>query len=132
MWFLSHELFRNKRIAWLTSTLYVMLPFTTWYDRMALYDSMVSTFSVWSLYLGILLAKRLRLDTALLLGMVLAGGMLNKSSGFLSLYFLPVTLLVFDWQKKHRILLPRLSTRCRRLVTASLQRPSAFAVFLHD
>ena len=104
LWFLSHELFRNKRIAWLTSTLYVMLPFTTWYDRMALYDSMVSTFSVWSLYLGILLAKRLRLDTALLLGMVLAGGMLNKSSGFLSLYFLPVTLLVFDWQKKHRIL----------------------------
>lgn len=104
LWVLSFEVFRDRRVAWVTSILYVAIPFTAWYDRMALYDSMVSTFSVWSLYLGIVLARRARLDTALLLGMVLAGGMLNKSSGFLTLYFLPVTLLVFDWQPKDRLL----------------------------
>lgn len=104
VWFLSGELFRNRSVAWIASVLYVIIPFTVWYDRMALYDSMVSTFSVWSLYLGVLLAKNPRLDTALLLGMVLAAGMLNKSSGFLSLYFLPVTLLVFDWKNPKRFI----------------------------
>lgn len=104
LWFLSYELFRDKKIAWLTSVLYLILPFSMWYDRMALYDSMVSTFSVWSLYLGIRLSKHLRLDTALLLGMVLGAGMLNKSSGFLNLYFLPVTLLVFDWKHPKRLI----------------------------
>lgn len=100
IWLLAHELFRNKRVAWMAAFFYLIIPFTLWYDRMALYDSMVSTFSVWSLYLAVLLVRRLRLDLALLLGMVLGAGMLNKSSGFLSLYFLPVTLLLFDWKKE--------------------------------
>lgn len=104
LWVLSFKLFREKRVAWVTCIIYLMLPFTTWYDRMALYDSMVSTFSVWSLYLGLLLVKNLKLDTALLLGMVLGAGMLNKSSGFLSLYFLPVTLLLFDWKHPKRLI----------------------------
>lgn len=102
LWVLSYELFRDKRIAWLTGFLYVIIPFSAWYDRMALYDSLVSTFSVWSLYLAILLVRFIRLDTALLLGMVLGAGMLNKSSGFLTLYFLPATLLLFDWQHEKR------------------------------
>lgn len=101
LWVLSRELFRDKRVAWMTSVLYVLLPFSAWYDRVALYDSLVGTFAVWSLYLAVLLVRNLRLDTALILGMVLGSGMLNKSSGFLSLYFLPVTLLLFDWQAKN-------------------------------
>ena len=103
VWFLSRELFRDRRVPWVASVLYLFIPFTLWYDRMALYDSMVSMFSVWSLFFAVLMAKRLRLDTALLLGLVLGAGMLNKTSAFLSLYFLPVTLLVFDWQKKDRL-----------------------------
>ncbi len=102
LWLVSHELFRDKRIAWLTGLLYVIVPFTAWYDRIALYDSLVSTFSVWGLYLAVLLARYVRLDTALMLGMVLGAGILNKSSGFLTLYFLPVTLLLFDWERKDR------------------------------
>lgn len=102
MLFLSYEIFRDKRVAWLTGFMYVILPFTAWYDRIALYDSLVSTFSVWSLYAAVVLVRYLRFDTALLLGMVLGAGMLNKSSGFLTLYFLPVTLLLFDWQGRDR------------------------------
>lgn len=102
LWVLANELFRDRRVAWLTGFTYVLLPFTTWYDRIALYDSLVATFSVWSLYLATTLARHLRLDTALLLGMVMGAGMLNKSSGFLTLYFLPVTLLLMDWQTKGR------------------------------
>lgn len=102
LWMLSYELFKDRRISWLTGVLYTLMPFTTWYDRVALYDSMASVFAVWSLYLGVLLSKHLRFDTALLLGMALGCGMLNKSSGFLPLYFLPVTLFVFDWSSKKR------------------------------
>ncbi len=101
LWVLSYELFRDKRIAWLSSFIYVVLPFSMWYDRMALYDSLAATFFVWGLYVGVLLARYVRLDLALILAMVLSAGMLNKSSGFLTLYFIPVTLLVFDWQAKH-------------------------------
>lgn len=103
LWILSWELFRDKRIAWMSSFLYIILPFTAWYDRVALYDSMAGMFAVWSLYLSIRLVRHLRLDTALLLGMVLGCGMLNKSSGFLSLYFLPATLLLFDWTDANRL-----------------------------
>jgi len=102
LWVLSFELYRDKRISWLTGFLYVVLPITAWYDRVALYDSMTGTFAVWCLYLAVKLVRHIRLDTALLLGMTLGGGMLNKSSAFLSLYFLPATLLLFDWADKKR------------------------------
>jgi len=100
IWILSMELFRDRRIAWISSILYIILPFTVWYDRMALYDSLVCTFSVWSLYFAVQLARYGRLDTALMLGMIVGAGLLNKSSQFLTIYFLPVTLLVFDWRKE--------------------------------
>ncbi|MFZ5845572.1 MAG: ArnT family glycosyltransferase, partial [Patescibacteria group bacterium] len=102
IWFLTWELFRNQRVAWIASALYLLSPFPLMYDRMALYDSMVATFYIWNLYLAVLLSRELHLDLALILGMTLGAGMLNKSSGFLSLYLLPVTLLLFDWEKKKR------------------------------
>jgi 4-amino-4-deoxy-L-arabinose transferase-like glycosyltransferase len=103
MWALTWELFKNKKLAFLAAVLYLVSPFALLYDRMALYDSMVAAFSIWSLYLGVLLVRTLRLDVALIAGMVFAGGMLNKTSGFLSLYLLPGTLLLFDWAKRDRV-----------------------------
>jgi 4-amino-4-deoxy-L-arabinose transferase-like glycosyltransferase len=99
---LAYELFRKKTIAFWASLLYIVSPFALLYDRMALYDSLVAALSIWNLYLAVLLAKKVRLDVALLLGMTLGLGMLNKSSGFLSLYLLPVTLFLFDWKKDDR------------------------------
>ncbi len=101
LWFLSFELFKSKKISFFASTLYVLSPFTLMYDRLALYDSLVATFSIWNLYLAILLVKHVRLDVALIFGLTLGAGMLNKSSGFLSLYLLPLTLILFDWKAKH-------------------------------
>ncbi len=103
LYFLSRELFANKKIAFIAVLLYVLSPFALMYDRLALYDSLVAMFSIWNLYLSVLLVKNQRLDTALLLGLMLGAGMLNKTSGFLSLYLLPSTLLLFDWSKSFRI-----------------------------
>ncbi|HUD20197.1 MAG TPA: glycosyltransferase family 39 protein [Patescibacteria group bacterium] len=100
IWFLSFEVTHSKRVSFLTSFIYLVCPFTLMYDRLALYDSLVAAFSIWNLYMAILLVRYVRLDVALILGMTLGMGMLNKSSGFLSLYMLPGTLLLFDWKKK--------------------------------
>lgn len=100
LWLLGFELFKNRKTSFLTSFLYVIIPFTLMYDRLALYDSLVATFFIWNLYLGILLVRHLRLDIALILGLVLGAGMLNKSSGFLSLYMLPATLLLLKDGKR--------------------------------
>lgn len=104
LFFLGRELFKNRWIGLITSALYVFYPFALVYDRMALYDSLVGAFAVWSLCLTVLLARRLRLDVALLLGMTIGGGVLNKTSGFFSLYLLPFSLLLFDWHKKHMVI----------------------------
>ena len=97
---LSYYLFRNKKITCITTLLYLVSPFSLMYDRLALYDSLVAALSVWNLFLGVLLVKTMRLDVALLFGMTLGLGMLNKTSGFLSLYLLPLTLILFDFKQK--------------------------------
>lgn len=97
IFFLGYELFRNRWVGILSSLLYVIFPMALLYDRMALYDSLVGTFSIWGLYFAILLIRRLRLDVALVLGMLGGAGVLNKTSGFFSLYLLPFTLLLFNW-----------------------------------
>lgn len=103
MGFLGYEMFKDKRVAITGSILYLLSPFTLMYDRMALYDSLVATFFIWNLYFAVRLARTPRLDLALLLGMGLGLGMLNKTSGFFSLYLLPVTLLLFDINKSNRM-----------------------------
>ena len=103
LFFLGREVFKNRWIGLLSSFLYVLYPFGLVYDRMALYDSLVATFCVWGLYVAIFLVRRVRLDVALIAGLVIGGGVLNKSSGFFTVYFLPATLVLFDYSKKERM-----------------------------
>lgn len=100
--FLAHILLNNRRVTGLAVCMYIISPFALMYDRLALYDSWVAAFAVWSMVLSIHLVRTLRMDVALILGMVLGAGMLNKSSAFLSLYMLPVTLVLFDWKRERR------------------------------
>ncbi len=99
LWFLSLELFKNKKIAFLTAILYVFYPFAQVLDRMALYDSMVGTFYIWSLYFTVVLIRKVRMDIAYTLGFLIGGGILTKSTNFFSIYLLPFMLLIFDWTK---------------------------------
>ncbi|MDP1721742.1 MAG: glycosyltransferase family 39 protein [Candidatus Gottesmanbacteria bacterium] len=99
MFFLGRLLFKSVRVGVIASIFYVLSPFALVYDRMALYDSLVTMFSLWNLYLSVLLVTHLRLDIAMIFGITLGLGMLNKTSGFLSLYMVPITLFLFDWNK---------------------------------
>src|SRR3989344_5435308 len=97
---LSYELFKNKLVSFITGLIYIVYPFAQVYDRMALMDGIVGTFAVWGLYVGILLVRNLRLDTAYTLGFILGGAALTKSSGFFAAYLLPFTLILFDFKQK--------------------------------
>ena len=100
MYFLGSELFKNKRIGVIASLLYCISPFTLMYDRLALYDAWVATFFIWNGYISVLLARLVRLDIALILGLTIGVGMLNKTSANFSLYLLPVSLLLFNFKGK--------------------------------
>lgn len=101
IFFLTNELFKNKKIALLASLIYVLYPFSLVYDRMALYDSLVAMFIIWSLYFEILLVRHLRLDIALILGMIIGGGMLTKTNANFAFILLPFLLLLFNFKDKH-------------------------------
>ncbi len=102
LFLLGKELFASVAVGLLSSLLYVLSPFTLLYDRMALYDSLVATFFIWNTYLTVLFARYNRLDTALLLGLGVGVGLLNKTSAFFSLYLLPFSLLLFDFRPANR------------------------------
>lgn len=103
LFFLGREIFKNKWVGILTVLLYVFYPFGLVYDRMALYDSMVALFAIWSLYFAIRLVRNPKAWIAFTFALVLGGGMLTKTSDFFSWYLLPATLLLFDFSKKDRV-----------------------------
>ncbi len=102
LFFLAREVFRNRWIGIISMFLYVIYPFALVYDRLAIYDGLVGTFYIWSLYIGILLVKKIRLDISFILGFVLGGGALNKSIGLYSIYLLPATVLLFNFKAKKK------------------------------
>lgn len=102
LFLLGWQLFGRKWVGFLAAALYLLYPFALVYDRMALMDGMVGMFAVWALLFEILLVRTLRLDVALILGMIIGGSILTKSSGLFNLYLLPFSLLLFPWQDKKR------------------------------
>lgn len=99
---LTDKLFGRKP-ALFAAFLYAISPFTVFFDRMALVDSMLAMFGVWSLYFGVLTAQTLRLDYAMLTGFALGGAYLTKSPGIFFLGLLPSTILVASWNNKGRL-----------------------------
>lgn len=94
LYLLAHVLFKHKWVSILAVCLYVLLPYSLVYNRMALYESTTGMFFVWSLYLSVVLTQSLRLHDPFILALVLGGGVLTKTTGFLSVYLLPVLVLL--------------------------------------
>ncbi len=100
IFFLAREIFKSQKAGIIASIIYILFPFTLVYDRMALYDSLVTTSFIWGLLFQILLVRRRRLDIALILGFVMGLGVLTKTSGFFLVYLFPLSLLLFDFKQK--------------------------------
>lgn len=100
IFFLGKEVSKSNRVGILSAFLYLIYPFALVYDRMALYDSLLALFSIWSLYFEILLVKSPRLDIALILSMIIGAGLLTKSSAAFFLILLPFSLFLFSLKRE--------------------------------
>lgn len=98
--YLLAKLFFTKKIALISSILYIIIPFYLLYDRLALMDSLLSMFCIWSIYLSILSVKFQRLDVALINGIIIGLGLLTKSSALFFILLLPAGLLLMDYSNK--------------------------------
>ncbi|OIP57195.1 MAG: hypothetical protein COX79_04065 [Candidatus Levybacteria bacterium CG_4_10_14_0_2_um_filter_36_16] len=100
LFLLSFELFKNRWISIISVLLYVLYPAALLLNRMAIYESLVGMFCVFILYLAILLVKKANFATSFLLGLLLGAGILTKSSGFITIYMLPTTLILSTLKEK--------------------------------
>lgn len=100
--FVLARLLFNKNVAITSTLLYIFIPFSLFYDRMGLYDSLLTSLGIWATFLAVKMVKNPRLDLALLNGFTIGLATITKSSGFFFLYLLPFSLILYKF-KKHAI-----------------------------
>ncbi len=92
----------SQKAALLATLLYAVSPFTVFFDRMALADSMLAMFGVWTLIFGLLTVLLIRLDMAILTGFALGGAMLTKSPAMFFAILLP-SIIIYRILKDKKI-----------------------------
>jgi len=92
-----------------TSLIYVLIPFTFFFDRMALADTLLSFFGVLSLFLVLLLSKFPRLDLSLILGFSLGLAWLTKSPAIYFVILCLATFIFLNWRQPKLFVLPIIS-----------------------
>jgi len=131
----------NKKTAFIGSFLYILTPYFLFYDRLAMVDSGVNAFFIWILFFSVLLINTMRLDVALLFGLIAGMGLLAKSSVrlFVGLSILAPILLkdLFQKTKRNLIKLPSFFilfgiTGTIALVIYNVQRLSPFLHFVEE
>jgi len=91
---LTYLLFKSKNAALIALSIYAISPFTVFFDRMALVDSMLTFFGVWTLIFAVLTVRFKRLDYAMFTGFTLGGALLTKSPAVFFSSLIPFTLLL--------------------------------------
>ncbi len=89
----AYLIFKNPRQTLLTGAIYAILPYAIFFDRMALADSMLTMFLIWTFVFSYLSIQKLRLDFAMIAGFTLGFAWLTKSPAIFALGLLPLNLL---------------------------------------
>jgi 4-amino-4-deoxy-L-arabinose transferase-like glycosyltransferase len=92
-------LFSDPFIALFSSLIYAILPFTMFFDRMALADSLLAMFGVWSLIFAVKFSKTLQTEYAIYLGFAIGGGLLTKSPAII-FYLWAILAILFTFDSK--------------------------------
>lgn len=99
--FLTFVLTASPTLAAISALIYSVLPFSVFFDRLALADSLLASLGIWSLVFGVLIVKKARLDLAILLGIVIGLGLLTKSPAiFFYLWQIILVVFLFDFRSK--------------------------------
>ncbi len=104
VYFVGKKVFSNQVGLW-AAFLYAVTPYTVFFDRMALTDSMLCAFLIWSLYFAIRLVEERRLDLSMILGFLLGGSILTKTPALMSILSLPIILVSLKFTNNKRTLL---------------------------
>lgn len=100
---LSFLLFSDIYIALFSTLIYAIVPFTMFFDRMALADSLLASFGLWSLIFAYQFAKTLKVEFAMFLGFAIGGGLLTKSPAMIYYPWALLALIFFvDHSKLNR------------------------------
>lgn len=91
IYLLAEKIF-SKKVAILSSTLYVIMPIFVFYDRQALMESSISAVGVWSFYFFYRMLGSKKSKYAILLGTTLGIGYFIKSNAFV----FPLTILIMS------------------------------------
>ena len=91
---LTNILFKSKKISLLASLFYAVSPFAVFFDSMALVDSMLSMFGIWTVIFAITAVKYMRVDFSMLAGFSLGGALLTKSPGIFFSLMLPFISII--------------------------------------
>lgn len=105
---LSYLLFKSRKVALIAGLIYAVIPFTFFFDRLSLVDSMLAMFGIWTFILSYLAVKYIRLDFSLLAGFTLGGAWLTKSPALFFTILMPTLWLFADWKKGIKINIPKL------------------------
>lgn len=98
--YLSWLLFKKTWFSAIATFLYATLPFTVFFDRMALADSLLNMFGLWTLIFAILFARSKRLDQSMILGFIIGGGLITKSPAIIFYLWTFLALVFFGNLKK--------------------------------
>lgn len=97
-------LFKKKEIAFLSAFLCIFNPFMLLYDRLALYDSLLSAVLLWSVYFALKTSITLSKKDAVFWGIALGIGFLVKPPAIIFLFITPLCFFLFaikkEWTKK--------------------------------
>lgn len=105
---LSYQIFKSKKVGIVASLLYIVSPFTVFFDRLALADSLLAMFGVWVMYFSIMTAKNKKLDFAMITGFLLGGALLTKSPALFYSILIPTAWLLSDFPNKPKKILSHL------------------------
>lgn len=100
VYYLAILLFRSRRTAIASSVFYVLSPFILFYDRMALFDSLLTALLIWSVYFAIKTGMNLKIKDAVSWGIFLGLAFLAKPTAIIFLILTPVYMFMFcDFKK---------------------------------
>lgn len=91
----------GEKIARLSVILYIILPFTLLYDRLGIFDSLLTMLGIYATFFSIKLAKNPKIENAIYCGVSIGLALINKSSGIFFLYLMPVSLIFFNFERKN-------------------------------
>ncbi|MEK9146637.1 MAG: glycosyltransferase family 39 protein [Patescibacteria group bacterium] len=98
--FLLAKTLFGEKVAKTAMVLYIILPFTLLYDRLALFDSLLTMLGIYSVLFTVKLVTVPKLENSFLLGVSTGFAMITKSSGNFFLYLIPASaLLQGTWSK---------------------------------